>query len=122
MTTKEELVKQKLKSKVFDIIGKSVTFKSKGTPTYNTRGEEESVTYTSSTITVVPYNIIESRQSYEPFGDLQEGEMDVAVPYEVSITKEDILTIESVDYEVKEVVKNFLPGNVVTIVRVSKVQ
>lgn len=121
-TTKESLVKSKLETKVFNVIGKSVTLKSKGTPTYNDRGEEIVSPYTESTVTVVPYNIFTHRETYEAFGDVSEGDMDVAVPYDTTIAKEDILTIESVDYEVKQIEQNYLPGNVVTIVRVSKVQ
>jgi hypothetical protein len=122
MTTKEELVKQKLKTKVFDVIGKSVTFKSRDTPTYDDRGDYTSPSFTESTITIVPYNIMESRESFEEFGTLQEGSMDIAIPYDITVKKEDHIIIESTEYSIDEIMRNYLPGNVVTIARITKVQ
>ena len=121
-TTRQTKIRNKLKTKVFDRLGKNVTLKSKNTPTYNDRGEEESVTYSSSTIKIVPYNIFSHRETYEAFGTMSEGDMDAAVPYDVTINRGDIVEVESEDYEVKEIQPNYLPGNVVTIIRLSRVQ
>jgi hypothetical protein len=114
-------IRTKLQNKIFTPYGKSVTLKSQSSPVYNTRGEQESVTQTTTTITVVPYNIIANRRSYEPFGDLDSGDLEMAVPYSVSIALKDIITMDGTDYVVSQVEKNYLPDNVVTIVRVSKV-
>lgn len=121
-TTKQDFVRSKLQTKVFDVIGKSVTLKSAGTPTYNDRGEAILSPYTESTVTVVPYNILTHKETFEGFGEVSEGDMDMAVPYDVIVAKKDIFTIESVDYEVRQIEQNFLPDNVVSIIRVSKVQ
>jgi hypothetical protein len=56
--TKQELVRTKLQTKIFDSIGKTVTLKKKDSPTYNIRGEESETTYTNSSITIVPYNTV----------------------------------------------------------------
>src|SRR6056297_3583073 len=120
--TKQELVRNKLQTKVFDVIGKTVTLKRKDSPTYNTRGEEEDTTYTESSITIVPYNIMFNRQSYDPFGTSDAGDMDFAVPYTVSVIIDDVLVIEGEDWRVIEISPNYLPDNAVSIIRVSKVQ
>lgn len=115
-----EKVRTKLENKIFSRLGKSVTLIKKSTPVYNSRGEQDSVTTTSSTISCVPYNIVDKRQSYQKFGELEEGDMDIALPYTVTVNIDDELTIESVNYVIKAIELNYLPENVVTIVRVTK--
>jgi hypothetical protein len=117
----DDSIRTKLANKIFTPYGKSVTLKSPSLPTYNTRGELESQTLTSSTITVVPYNIIGNRRSYEPFGELKSGDLEIAVPYNVTIDVDYLITMDGSDYKVVQVEKNYLPDNVVTIVRVVKV-
>jgi hypothetical protein len=48
--------------------------------------------------------------------------MDFAVPYDVTIDIDDLLTIEGQDWRVKNTQPNYLPGNVVTIIRVTRAQ
>lgn len=120
--TKQATIRNKLDSKVFNVIGKTVTLNSKSSPTYNIRGEEEDATITSSSIVIVPYNIMFREQSYEAFGDIESGEKDAAVRYDVDINIDDYLEIESENWIVKAIEKNYLPDNVVTIVRLSRSQ
>lgn len=119
---KQDIIRTKLQSKVFDVFGKNVTLISKSAPVYNDRGELEGETETNSSITIVPYNIIDKRQTYEAFGQLNEGEMDAAIPYTVTVNIDDSLLIESERWLIKEIAPNYLPDNVVTIVRLSKKQ
>lgn len=105
---------------IFTPYGKTVTFISKSSPIYNTRGELENVTNTSSSVTIVPYNIAFKRQSHQAFGDLNEGDMDAAVRYSVTVEIDDVFTIDSINWRVKLIEKNYLPENVVTIVRLTK--
>ena len=113
-------IREDLEEEVFSEFGKTVTLKRKGSPVYNTWGELESHSTTETSIVAVPYNIITNRQSHQTFGNLQEGELDMAVKYDQAIAIDDVVTIESQDYNVKEIAKNFLPDNVVTIVRLTK--
>jgi hypothetical protein len=122
MVSYQDKVRSKLATKVFGKLGKTVTFISKTSPLYNSRGELESVTSSSSTITVVPYNITNKSLEYESFGNIQSGEMFVAIPYTQTVAINDQMVIESVTWEIKEIQENYLPGNVVTIVRIAKVQ
>jgi len=45
----------------------------------------------------------------------------MAVKYDQTISIGDIVLIETLTYEIKEIGKNFLPDNVVTIVRLARV-
>jgi len=119
MSIQEEF-RADLQSEIFDQVGKSCAISRKSIPVYDERGEIESQTSTVGTITIVPYNITNDRETHNKFGDLLEGDMDAAVPYEISINVGDIITIDTVDYIVKEVQKNYLPDNVVTIIRLTK--
>jgi len=115
-------IRTDLQTEVFDIIGKTVTLKSKSSPIYNDRGEEINQTFTESSVTIVPYSILQDETRREPFGDVEEGAMDAAVPYEITVNKGDLFTIESEDWVVRSVERNYLPDNVVTIVRLTRVQ
>ena len=117
----QDEIRDDLEEEVFSEFGKTVTLTIKGSPVYNERGELEDYTASETSIVAVPYNIIESRQSYEAFGDLQSGEMDMAVKWDQDVSIGDIVIIESLTYEIKEIGKNFLPDNVVTIVRLARV-
>ena len=114
-------IRVKLQSKLFNQIAKSVTFIKITQPTYNTRGELESYLQSTSSLSIVPYNLIEESRSYQPFGVLNAGQFDAAVPYGTDINKEDQIVMESVTYSIVNVDPNYLPDNVVTIIRLERV-
>lgn len=121
MVEKFEQIRAKLQNKLFSVYGKNVILKNPDTPTLNSRGEVESTTYTTyPDIKVVPYDIVSDKHTLESFGELQEGEMDIAVPYDTPVQDDSIFVIESVEYKVIRIGRNWLPENVVFIVRVSK--
>lgn len=117
----DDALRVKLENKVFTPYGKTVTWK-QATKVLNSRGELSSTSYASSTTIIVPYNIIDKSQSYEKFGTLNSGEMDAAVRYTIAVDIDDQFVIESENWIVKNVEKNYLPDNVVTIVRLAKEQ
>lgn len=119
MTIQDEL-RTDLQDEVFNEIGKTVTLKSKGEVTYNARGEEEYRVETTSSIVVVPYNITDSSENRQAFGNFEDGDMALAIPYTVTIKLGDVVTIESQDWVIKEIQPNYLPDNVVTIALVTK--
>lgn len=118
--TYQERIRTKLQKKIFDTISKTVTLIKKTSPIYNTRGEIESYTSVQSTIKIVPYDITQEENSNEPFGTLSTGNFEAAVPYDTVVDKDDIILMESVNYKVTQVRKNYLPDNVVTIIRLEK--
>jgi hypothetical protein len=118
---KQDVLRAKLQAKIFTPYGKSVTLKKPLTPSHNVRGELEQSTYTTSTIVVVPYNLIDSRRAFQKFGELKDGEMEMAVPYNVSVAVDDLITMEGADWKIVQAEKNYLPDNVVNIIRLTKV-
>lgn len=109
-----------MQTQLFAKYGKSVTLRSRGSPTYNERGDETVGDITTSTITVVPYDITEQRRSYESFSTHNQGDVAMVVPYTVSVNQGDEVVMENITYEVKEVVKHYLPENPVTLIRCAK--
>lgn len=120
MVDYQSKVREKLQLKIFSQIGKTVTFKKKSSPIYNTRGDLEGYTETNTEITIVPYNIIDKNRSYQEFGELLEGEFDAAVPYSENISEGDLIEMEGEDWKIQRIDKNYLPGNVVTIIRLTR--
>lgn len=90
----QDEVRDDLEEEVFGEFGKTVTLYTMATPTTNDWGEVIGSTWTSSSIVAVPYNIVETRKSEQPFGDLLEGDMDMAVKYNQTIIKGDKVKIE----------------------------
>jgi len=119
---KQDQIRSKLASKIFTPYGKSVTLISKSSPTYNIRGELEAEATVSSSIKIVPYNIIAPNQTYQDFGTLEEGESDAAISYDTVVAIDDEIEMEGESYYIKDIQPNYLPDNVVTVVRLSKKQ
>jgi len=115
-------VRADLASEVFDAFGKTVTFISKSTPIYNSWGEIERNTDTSSSIIVVPYDILWDRKSTQVFGQLKEGEMAMAVKYDQTVNKDDTFVVDGDTFKVSEISKNYLPENVVTILKLARIE
>lgn len=114
--SEQDDIRADLDVELFAYIGKPVTFIKKSLPIYNTRGETESITNTTSTVTIVPYNITQYELTQQPFGNLPEGTMFAAVRYDVNVALEDQFTIEGENWRVIRVEPNYLPDNVATIV------
>jgi hypothetical protein len=113
-------VRQRLQDKLFSQYGKTATLRTRGTPTYNERGDITTDSISTSSITVVPYDVT-SRKEYERFSEFRPGEVAMAVPYTVSLTPGDEIVLESVTYDIKEVIPNYLVDNVVSIIRCAKI-
>ena len=114
--TEQDDVRDDLDNELFDFIGKTVTIYTQGSPTYNDRGELEEDAFTSDSIVIVPYNITDQERSSQAFGDLPEGSMMAVLRYDQVVSTKDILLIENENWEVRMIEKNYLPGNVATII------
>jgi len=106
--------------KVFDLLGKSVTFKKNLSLSYNSRGEEIGTTQAESTIVIIPYSAVTNSQEYQAFGNVERGDIDAAVKYNVDISTDDTIVMDGIDYRVKAIDKTFVPEHIVTIIRLSR--
>ena len=113
-------VRSRLQAKLFTPYGKTATLRTRGTPTYNERGDITTDSITTSSITVVPYDV-SSRKEFERFSTFAPGEVAMAVAYSVTVVPGDELILESVTYDIKEVIPNYLVDNTVNILRCAKI-
>lgn len=120
---REQLVNQVFSSEAG--LAKTVTWKSLGSTTENSRGEVESSASTDTSVQMVMWNVLSGQTQYESFGDLQPGDIDVAFPHTAIVEKDDLVTFtdytgESVTYRVDQVQPNYLDENVALIARLTK--
>lgn len=106
-----ENIRNQLQVKVFNRIGSTITLSVKSSPVYNEYGDEEDATYTDSSEISVPYNLIDPMQTNNPFGKLNEGEMDLALPYSAAFSVGDRITLNSKVYEIKQV-EDYIMSNI----------
>jgi hypothetical protein len=107
-----------------DEIASSATLSSLTAPSTDKWGDEQSAYGTGATISIIPFQYIGNRLNYQPFGDLQEGQMDCVVAYNTAVGVRDKLTWQGEDYLVTEMDKSaFLGGGlVVQIIRFTRTQ
>lgn len=122
MVTLQEKVREKLQSKVFDKIGKTVAYKTLATANYDERGDLTDPQYSTTNITIVPYNITKDERLNQLWGTMNAGSLAVAIPYTVTVSLNDVITIDGDDYRIDRISPNDLPDNVVTICMLNKVQ
>lgn len=119
-------IQGKLTSKIFNTTKLASTctlYNLTGSTTYDKWGDASNNYTTGTTTTFVPYNNIDTRMNYQPFGDLQEGEMDSVFPYTTTIVVKDKVLFNSVNYEVKMIERYpFMDGNLALAVRLAKIQ
>ena len=116
-------IQNKLLTKVFNKIGSVATHYPYSSQTTDKWGDS-TITYgTSESITYVPYNFISKNKTYEPFGDLKEGELDAVFKHDATLTVRDKLVIDNTTYYVKQIEKfPFSDGNLAFAVRLYKSQ
>jgi hypothetical protein len=115
-------IRNQIATKIFAPYSKTVTHQVAGSHTYSERGDVTTFTAaSSSSIGIVPYDVTKNRETFEKFGNHNVGDLFAAVPYTVTISINDRIIMDSVTYQVMETIPHYLPDNLVTIVRLSKI-
>lgn len=116
-----DVLKTLIDDKVF-ALGQDAQWEQKNS-NRNARGEVQSNSYDSAqTITIVPYNVISERHSFEQFGQLESGDTDAAVKRDVDIDVDDRVSFNGETYEVREIEDSPYKGeNLVQIVRLHRI-
>lgn len=114
-------VRNKLTNKVFNKLGSSLVWEPHSSSSIDKWGDN-TITYgTSTALTAVPYNLVSSREAYNTFGDLQEGDTDMVVPYTSVLGTKDRITFNGVQYYVKQIEQYIISDGVVAYaVRLTK--
>ena len=94
----------------FTKVGSTAELYTQTSVSYDEYGAEYSQVESSASIDIVPYNLFGGRLNYQPFGDLNEGDMDAVVPWDTVIVTKSKITLNSVNYEVKQF-ENYLVDN-----------
>lgn len=100
-------LRNKIEAKVFDNLG-STFLRSAYTQGSNDKwGDNPSESYAApgTSIVAVPWLHIKNRNTYQPFGDLQEGDVDMAFKYNQTLVVNDMLysSVLSQSYLIKEI-------------------
>lgn len=119
---KQTQIRTQLQNKVFSQFGKEVTLYKQGTPVYNSRGEISDNNFSMETITIVNYNITNDTKNVDKWGSWSLGDMEAIIPYNVTVTINDRLFIESKMFNIAEIRKPELPNVLVTIVRLEELE
>lgn len=83
-------------------ISRDVTVKTLTSSSVDDYGDVFEKTYSDSTSRAVPYETFSHQRSFEPWGTLQDGMTDMALPYTTSINKDSLIVDEGTTYEVVE--------------------
>lgn len=113
-------IRTKLQDKIFTPYGKTVTLRHANGHTFNGRGDMTVAAWTSSSVTLVPYDLSSGMLSWEEFSAYNTGEFFAAVPHSVTVSVQDQVVMDGVTWEVKEVLDHLLPTNAVIIIRLTK--
>ena len=119
---KQVQIRTQLENKLFSQYGKTATLKKASSPIYNDWNEFVSDSWIETSITIVNYDIFSDRKARYKYGNLSEGDQECIIPYSETVTTDDRLVIDGVEYTIENVEKPQLPDLVVNIVRISKLQ
>jgi hypothetical protein len=108
----------KIENRIFRNFGSNITITNLTTTT-DKWGDSSTLSSTVVSTQGVPFNFISDTSSYEPFGDLSAGEMDMMLRYSETLACEDYrITYDSIPYLVKKIEKYpFANGNLALAVR-----
>ena len=98
-------IRNKISNKLFSGLGSTATIYNLSSDSLDKWGDSTKTYSSGTSITVVPWGFMYQKEEHNPFGDLQKGEMDVAVPYDTTVSADDKIVYDSKTYKVKDVEK-----------------
>lgn len=115
-----DIVREIVESQIFGNFGINATLKKKQS-NYNSRGERTDSTYGSgTTIEIVPYRFFQDRQELTAMGNLDSGDANFAVKYDVDVSEDDRIDFDGETYEVVNIEKSYLEKDVIQVLEVTK--
>ena len=115
-------IRNKINTKVFNGLGSIVTLYSVASSTAVDKWGDATAAYTLiGSVSAVPWNLLSDREGFQPFGELSEGDVDMAFKYDQSLEQGYKATVMGKDYVIS-VVEEFpiKDGNLVKIARLRK--
>ncbi len=96
-------IRNKIEEKVFAGLGSTALYSALTEGSSNIYGDRTDTYATGTSITIVPWGLMHKEQEYFQFGDLDKGEMDVAIKYNQDLNIDDKITYNSKVYKVKAI-------------------
>lgn len=96
-------VRNKVENKIFVALGSSALWSSYTNPSISKWGDQVEAWGTETSITIVPFYLMNNQQSFQDFGDLEAGEMDIALRYNDGVNVNDKITFNTKLYKVKAI-------------------
>ena len=116
-------LRNKINTKVFDNLGSTLSLRAYSQSSISNWGDETPSYASAVDVVAVPWLHIANRYNPLPFGDLQEGDVDMAFKYNQSLSVKDVIfggTLSS-SYIVKEIEEfPIANGLLVKVARLSK--
>lgn len=114
-------IQSKLATKVFDKLGSDTIVTNMTSSTTDKWGYKAKTWNAGTTVSAVPYNMIDVRNEDNPLGQLDEGDMDIIFKHDVTIDEDDKVTFNSKDWIVKAIEQfPYANGYVAQLVRVAE--
>ena len=116
--------RSKIEARIFSAdIASSATLSSLVSPSTDKWGDNTASYSAGASIDVIPFTYVSGRNNYQPFGDLQEGDVDLVVKYSVTVTIRDKITFNSTPYFIAEIDDSAFIANglVVRIIRCRRI-
>lgn len=106
---------------LFEELGSTVVITPASSTVIDKWGDATITDGTPVSVTAIPYSAITSR-SWESFGDLEDGMLDMVLSYDTTINVTDKVTFDSVDYLIIQVEKFPMNDtNLAFAIRIAKV-
>lgn len=114
-------LQNKINNKIFKALGSDITIKKLVSGSVDKWGDLEESYEADVVVKAVPYLHVANREDYNPFGDLDAGDVDMAFKFDADIGVGDVAVVNNVNFKVKEVEEFPLKDNIlVKIARLSK--
>lgn len=96
-------VQSKIENRIFSKLGSTVVRTPFVSSVIDKWGDATNTVGTNENILAVPYNLIDSKNEYNPFGILSKGDVVMAFKYDQTLNKDDKITFNSKIYIIKEI-------------------
>lgn len=111
-------IQEKIETKIFVELGSTVV-RSPYLSSSTSKWGDADITYDSNqNITAIPYNLIANREDFQPFGDMDDGDVIMAFRYNQSLSTRDKITFDSKTYLIKQIEK--IPLNDVFLIQLAR--
>lgn len=114
-------LQRKIENKVFKSLGSTYNLFPVVEGSVDKWGDQVEEYGGAVSVVVVPYSLYADRNAYNVFGDLKEGEVDIVFKHDQSISIDDKLVMNGVDFLIKQIEEFPLKNeNLVKIARLVK--